>query len=236
MEYDELLRQERFCLMVLDSCRADVFEQVALERFKKYGGHYRRIWVPWCNTTTWFKSVFREPKYDLVYVSGNPIMWRFARGKFRKFVEAWRVCWVEELRTTHPRCVSAIALLHAYPRMVVHFLQPHYPYLGLTKRRFSVNRAEEALRAERDILEGIRTGRISREEVLAAYVRALRWALTYVEKLLERLRGPRVFVITSDHGEHLGENGVWFHPGDARDDTGHKVLHEVPWLEIKKER
>ena len=231
MEYDELLKQERFCLIVLDSCRADVFEQVALERFKKYGGHYRRIWVPWYNTTTWFKSVFREPKYDLVYVSGNPIMWRFARGKFRKFVEAWRVCWVEELRTTHPRCVSAIALLHTYPRMVVHFLQPHYPYLGLTKRRFGVDRAEEALRAERDILEGIRTGRISRGEVMMAYVRALRWALTYVEKLLERLRGPRVFVITSDHGEHLGENGAWFHS----EDTGHKVLHEVPWLEIRKE-
>ena len=231
MNYKELLRSESFCLIVLDSCRADVFEQVALGEFNKYGGSYRRIWVPWYNTTTWFKSVFRKPKYDLVYVSGNPIIWKFARGKFKKLVEAWRVCWVEDLRTTHPRCICRIALLHEYPRMVVHFLQPHYPYLGLTKRRFSVDKAEEALRAERDILEGIRTGRISRGEVMMAYVRALKWAITYVKELLEELRGPRLFVITGDHGEHLGEGGAWFHSGD----TGHKVLHEVPWLEIKKE-
>ena len=50
--------------------------------------------------------------------------------------------------------------------------------------------------------------------------------LNYTKKIVDKFPEKRV-VITSDHGERLGEGGDYGHSGQ-RD----KIIIEVPWLEI----
>lgn len=60
------------------------------------------------------------------------------------------------------------------------------------------------------------------------YKSNLEIALRYVTKLVRKLSGH--IVVTADHGEFLGEYGMYGHP------PGRKLpeLIEVPWLEIDK--
>lgn len=62
-----------------------------------------------------------------------------------------------------------------------------------------------------------------------AYKSNLCLALEEVDKLIQRLPDNDI-VISSDHGELLGENGDFGHPNAL---SGHKDLRTVPWLEVK---
>lgn len=68
---------------------------------------------------------------------------------------------------------------------------------------------------------------VGEEKVKDLYTKDLRLALAEVEKLIEELDGK--VVVTSDHGESLGENYDWGHPLKSKN----PVLIEVPWLEVK---
>jgi len=70
--------------------------------------------------------------------------------------------------------------------------------------------------------------RFGDEKLRQAYEENLKIVLSYVAQLLEKLSGK--IVVTADHGELLGEEGVYGHP------VGHHVrpLMEVPWFEVEK--
>jgi len=61
-----------------------------------------------------------------------------------------------------------------------------------------------------------------------AYEGNLRLVLSEVRRLLENI-GDRFnnIVVTSDHGEALGEDGIFAHSKD------HPVVRKIPWLEVK---
>ncbi len=60
------------------------------------------------------------------------------------------------------------------------------------------------------------------------YEKNLRIALKSVSELVDNLDGK--IIVTADHGEAFGEEGVWEH----HIETHIPVLVEVPWLEIEK--
>ena len=66
--------------------------------------------------------------------------------------------------------------------------------------------------------------------LLEAYRDNLRVALGEVAKLTERLPGK--MVVTSDHGELLGEGGKYEHASLSND----PILLEVPWLEVESKQ
>lgn len=61
-----------------------------------------------------------------------------------------------------------------------------------------------------------------------AYVENLKIVLAHVSELLKLLSG--VIVVTSDHGELLGEDGCYAHQYGSN----HPLLKEVPWFTIEK--
>jgi hypothetical protein len=61
-----------------------------------------------------------------------------------------------------------------------------------------------------------------------AYIENLKIALTYVAKLVKLLSG--VIIVTSDHGELLGESGCYGHPCSSTN----PVLRDVPWFIIDR--
>jgi len=59
-----------------------------------------------------------------------------------------------------------------------------------------------------------------------AYIENLKLVLYYVAKLVEDLLGG--IIITADHGELLGEGGVYSHHAESSS----SFLIEIPWFKI----
>ena len=69
------------------------------------------------------------------------------------------------------------------------------------------------------------------EKLRRAYEENLKLVLSYVNELVSYLRREGLVVITADHGELLGERGLFGHPERVRVPE----LVEVPWLEISSD-
>lgn len=65
--------------------------------------------------------------------------------------------------------------------------------------------------------------KIPKDEIIEAYEENLEIVLQHAEELAENLDGKTV--ITADHGELLGEKGLFSHPNKFEA----KKLRKVPW-------
>jgi hypothetical protein len=180
--------------------------------------------------------------HDTVYVTANPHVYRLGDDVFHDVVDLLETRWDEESRTVRPEAVveEAITAHETYPdkRLIVHFMQPHFPFLGPTGAEFPHQGLETHL--DDDDRSGapnpwfalIHDRDVDVEAVLAAYRENLDVVLPHVEALLEALPGKSV--VTSDHGNLIGERGtpvpvrMYGHPRGLHQDE----LLAVPWLEV----
>jgi len=265
-------------LIILDACRYDYFEKV----FRNYpfirAGKLEKVYSCGSRTPEWFRCTFKDKVYDgIIYVSANPHInskgihfrgFSLRDLRFHKVIDVWDWGWSEELGTVHPKEVNKAAIiaskLYPHKRFIIHYIQPHYPYLSLVAKGIGVKlkkggktdlrrpllpRIKRFIRRRLVELFGDKTGpklaiklvgppssprirlvarRIGIEGLKRAYEHNLRVVLSYVSRLVEKLRGGKI-VITSDHGELLGERGMYGHPPWMRVPE----LIEVPWLELE---
>lgn len=94
-------------------------------------------------------------------------------------------------------------------RMLVHYMQPHQPMRQMPDPEGAERTSDYQLDAPH-IWDRLRDGEVSREDAWAAYADNLEWALAHVERLVRAVDGT--VLLTSDHGNSLGEYGVWAHP------------------------
>lgn len=137
--------------------------------------------------------------------------------------EVWEYGWDDDAGTVPPRITTDRAIEAGrgsdHSGLLVHYLQPHAPYLE--------RRGPGAVSSTHsEPLKSLRSGALSREEAWDAYLDTLRLALSEVELLLENLDAERV-VLTADHGEAFGEFGFHEHPVACP----HPVVKRVPWVE-----
>lgn len=218
-------------LLILDACRADTFEAVFdVDRFDDY----RRVRSAGGSTPEWTKRNFTGGRFgDIVYVTGNPQVSKYAGDSFHEVIEVWDGAFDEEHRTVLPESMAeaAIDAADSYPnkRLVVHFMQPHTPFLdresvfpddhGVTKGL--LDESKEELRTMARL--------VGRDTVRTAYRRTLEVAVDAVERTITALDGKTV--VSSDHGELFGERvpplftRLWGHKSGIR----HPALVEVPW-------
>lgn len=105
-----------------------------------------------------------------------------------------------------------------YDRVLAHYMQPHHPFFS------SSEEIDNLSEMERHPFNALKNGK--NDEVWDAYLDNLRYGLDWVEKLINNVDGK--VVITSDHGELMGELGMYFHMvGNI-----HPKLKKVPWVEI----
>jgi hypothetical protein len=224
-------------LVVLDACRYDLFA----ERHTLPGDLSARVSRA-AHTSEFLLGNFHERELlDTVYVTASPILQRGYDSKYRPtfhaVVNVWEEAgWDDESGTVLPETMVEYALEAArdYPqkRLVVHFMQPHYPFIGseLMTEEMSVPDPEQFTT---DIWTELMTGRIRvpTDEVWRAYRDNLDRALPHVERLLGELSGKTV--VTSDHGNMIGERArpipirEWGHPPGVYTPE----LTRVPWLE-----
>jgi hypothetical protein len=229
---DPVLDAEWDVLVVLDACRADLFETAVAE------GTYDALPVEAVETRTspasatdeWLEQVFATAPAGrlagLAYVTGNPFSADLEHDRFATVEEVWRTAWDDDRGTIPPRPVTdrAIATWRAgtADRLVVHYMQPHFPSLA-TPGDDGV-RLDDFGSRSLSVWDDLRFGRRSTESVWAAYRENLDRVLAEVETLLANLAAERV-VVTADHGNAFGEHGLYGHPGGV--DV--PCLRAVPW-------
>ncbi|QHS16524.1 hypothetical protein GWK26_04805 [haloarchaeon 3A1-DGR] len=240
-------------LLILDACRYDVFEDVnwidgELDYAISAGSHSEEF----CEVNFEGRTF-----YDTVYVTANAFGARIGDGAFHDLVYTGEeidedfVGWHSFSERMEPETIyeATIAAVERYPnkRAIAHFMQPHTPYFGgkaeeirnrvaddgLVVRSRQPEKVEQYSLDDENVVvslkEAAERGYVTHEEIREVYVENLRLVLEHVESLVEELDGK--IVITSDHGEYLGENGKLGHPKYEYSE----VVRKVPWLVIDAE-
>ena len=237
-------------LIVLDDCRFDVFSEEFTMR--ALPGTLKSIHSLGSWTGEFLLRNFSGEKYlDTVYVSANPFTDRYLKGKVYRLISVWKTGWDERHDTVPPRQVyeAAVRALRKYPdkRIIVHFLQPHHPYLSLRAKDGTMRVIRDSIAGGSLRMDSVQNEPVNRlylspiygqfniKRLMDAYRENLRAVIPYVELLLHRLRGTSV--VTSDHGELFGERVVPFLPIEV---YGHGIgrnenLIKVPWWVITDE-
>ena len=222
-------------LILLDACRFDLAAD-SVDREVDYR------WSGGSNSVEFLEFNLREYEADdTVWVAANPHVSRF-KDRIFEVVELWDTHWDERLQTVPPAAVVEATLQaadqHPRKRIVAHFMQPHYPFIGEFGREHLPSHGSftgDGVRADdrdhEDIWTLLRRGDISRELVEAAYRENLELVVPYAEELAGSLDG--LSVISSDHGNVFGHEigpipmELFGHP------YGFDVeaLIKVPWVE-----
>lgn len=228
-------------LVILDGCRYDLFKNV-----NTLDGELTTKTSPGSATPEFLAATFAETEYhDTVYVTANPMYKREGlEGTFHETIDVWEDHWDDELKTVHPdKVVSETQKAYdRYPnkRIISHFMQPHYPFIGETGRKLDDHagfewtyREVKSGNSSRDaptVWELLEADTVSKQQVWDAYEENLALALSYVEELVTHFEEKTV--VTSDHGNMLGEfatpvpTRVYGHPEGIHTDE----LVTVPWL------
>lgn len=230
-EGEDLFSEDWKNLVILDACRHDIYETVNGETDSRISkGSMSKGFI---------RKNFSEGDYnDIVYITANPF---FHKKKFEKLTgrkpeevfhevfHTYETDWSEEENTVLPqplvRDAETAEKLFPDKRKVVHFMQPHHPFVNsnLVDTGFDDILRREVYENEWDLAM---RGEISHETVKEAYTKNLEMVMPYVEELSENLSGKTV--LTSDHGNLLGENGLYWHPPRSMA----KPLRKVPYTEL----
>lgn len=231
-------------LIILDACRYDAFNEL----HSLPGEVESRVSLA-SATGEWLeKAVDDRDFHDIVYVTANPRVSRY-KEQFHRIIPVWDFDWDQELKVAPPRAVAKAARVayKNYPekRIVVHFMQPHIPFIGNYGRsEIGIHSGTQGGRDRRlgnddDDFEWVEPyillerGELNRQSVVRAYYENLSEVLPIVEELLNAFTGKTV--VASDHGEMFGDIGwpfpkrVYGHPPN----TPAIGLLRVPWLEIE---
>ncbi len=233
-------------LLILDGCRYDLFTQIHAKRSLE--GELARFRSRGSSSSEFMIENFGGRTYnDTVYVTANPHEKRVLDGSFYHTDRAWIDAWSEEDGIVLPEDLSkrARSVHEEYPnkRLIVHFMQPHVPFIGETQLDVD-SRVTSGLR---DMLrkepvdtapnadfgfawEALRQGTVEEGVFWEAYRDNLIRVLDVAIPLSKELPGKTV--ITADHGNAIGEWAtpfpipVYFHPTNIRLPS----LNTVPWF------
>lgn len=224
-------------LILLDACRHDVFEDV-------FGESDYRISLG-SATPEFIRKTFSEGYFsDVVYVTGNPhfygdvfenITGRLPDEVFHAVYNTYETDWDENegVVLSEPLLRDAMNARKMFPekKIIVHFMQPHVPFVKSEFEQSPNNPAGEGSSIEVDKnplseTQKAELGKIEPSLVKKNYRKNLEYVKSFVKNLSEDLEGKTV--VTSDHGELLGEQGIWGHPAGRSE----KELRIVPWYKI----
>ncbi len=230
-------------LIILDACRYDAYIRSTAKRL---GGEIGYAWSPASITPHWVMRTWIDGDWrDVLYISGNIFinkslgrirhlhrMFNYdLRGIFKDIIEVWRWGLDKELHTIHPKqmwraykMITTRMRIKGYKlgrdyKLVIHFIQPHIPFIALSHLNSLIYRLDDELGREgmglgfEYILIPYLRKYIGKKELdkllWKAYMENLEIALEYVEKIVLDSQGK--IVISADHGEMLGEYNLYFH-------------------------
>lgn len=223
-------------LLILDGCRHDALAE-QLDDYDLGGSLQSRI-SPGSSTREFLAGCLDGKQLDdVVYVTASTMLYQESVFRERIDVELHDVVdvWEEGIEYGEDGVMPETVARRAreaherYPnkRLVVHFVQPHAPYLGERGRElfpeFAPNPLSERFRGVRDTDDNT---------LWTVYRENLDLVLEEVDDLLPELTGRTV--VTADHGMLIGERErpipvrSYGHPGSIYVEE----LVRVPWLVV----
>ncbi len=230
----DLMTQDWDYLCLLDACRYDMFEDQStlpgtLESRQSRGS----------NTVEFLQAnLAGRELHDTVYVTANPQYRRHfdeLDAEFHAVIDVWQDSgWNEVYNTVLPETTTEYALEAAreYPnkRLLVHYMQPHYPFIDdetdFDKRHLH-NEMDDTIDFWHEIMFGQLA--LTPSDIWPLYRKTLAAALPHVEEFITTLEGKHV--VTADHGNMVGERASpvpvteWGHPRGIYTEE----LVKVPW-------
>ncbi|WP_349254514.1 hypothetical protein [Natronomonas sp.] len=217
-------------LVVLDACRVDLLRSVAPE-FGFLSG-VDRVRSVGSSSSEWLEGTFedRPETARTVMVTGNTWSDRYLEADaFAALDEVWKYAWDEEVGTVPAPAITDRAVAAARKRdparLVVHYMQPHHPFVPdpIEGDDGMARTGAESSASNPWVL--LRRGEVAVDRVRAAAEANLRYVLESVATLRRNVDGR--IAITADHGNLLGEWGLYGHPMH----TPVPALLSVPWAE-----
>lgn len=225
-------------LVILDACRYDLF----CEAVRKQVPYILSVGS---STEEWFEKTFTGAHYDFVYLSANPNISNYMIKKryncsnpFTALYSLWDWEWNDKLKTVPPEAATTAALFmkrrHPDMKTIIHYMQPHHPFIGKHKLQYDGWEATKNLVEGRSngktpytVWDALKEGSISKLEFWKAYKSNLELALREITRL-NVLKGK--IMVTSDHGNCIGEDGLYSHfVGSRREE-----LVKVPFVNLKE--
>lgn len=241
-ETDYVLDKEWDVLIILDACRVDLLEEVAEEYDFIETPPHNTIWSADSYSEGWLEENFTGLKAqehinkmnNLVHVSGNPFTEKVFNGdEFQTLDEVWKYGWDNEAGYMPPEIITDRAISNHRNKqpqqMLVHYMQPHAPFISDWDSDYKIDLdtfsdSEESIN-KKTPWELLKYDEISNEELWDAYKDTLHIVLQSVEKLLNNIDAENV-IISADHGNAIGEWGIYGHPRKLQT----PVLRKVPWV------
>lgn len=243
-EPDYVLDKEWDVLIILDACRVDALEEVADEYEFLPNPPHETVWSADSYSEGWLRENFmgkqalkhRKRMRRLAHISGNPFTDIFDGDEFKVLDEVWKYGWDTETGHMPPEPITDSAI--SYHRendpeqMLVHYMQPHAPFVGENATGYEIDVSHFGETAEtigdRTPWELLRDGKMDEDRVWEAYLDTLRVGLDSVETLLKSIDAETV-VISADHGNGIGEWGIYGHPRHIP----LAPVRQVPWVTTK---
>lgn len=210
-------------LVVLDACRVDAMAEVIDEYSFLTELHTHRSTAStsgeWMRTS--FTEEYEQELQNTVYVSANQHSSEVEDRQFLAFEGVYDYGWDSNHGTVLADTVTDVAIqvgreyVGSRDRMIVHYMQPHFP--SIPKPLGHGSKFD-------NVWKGLMVGRGNKGEIWESYIENLRYVLEHVELLLENVDADTV-AITADHGNAMGEWGVYDHPLGVPIDC----VKTVPW-------
>lgn len=253
-----IMKKDWDVAIILDACRYDFFERIYEDYFN---GNLEGVEGA-NETIEWLYKNFPKEHYGIDFFSSHPAInslgfeWgKFtAKKKFDRVYDCWKSGWDEEIGTTRPEATTDYVLKNIRKkRTIIHYMQPHAPYrkgkksmIPKAKRGIIgtyIDKSPEIIRKTywktrfafgfEDPMTTYFRKRYPEDKIRWFYADNLLWVLKEVKRLVEskEMEGRKI-IITADHGELLGEDGLWFHPPFSE----HPIIKKVPLLRLLTKR
>jgi hypothetical protein len=220
-------------LVVLDACRPDTLRDVAYGyEFLDDIGSVRSVGS--CSSE-WLENTFQVAGRSAevrrtAMVTANTWTDRYLdASRFDVLDEVWKYVWDDDPGTVPADAVTdravSVARERDPDRLVVHYMQPHHPFVPDPLENDSGMARTGARSSETSPWVLLRNGVITERRVREAFEANLRYVLRSVRTLVENVDGQ--VVLTADHGNLFGEWGLYGHPMH----TPVPSLLDVPWAE-----
>lgn len=223
-------------LCILDACRVDFLRnacedhewlppQADVETLSSTGSTSRE----------WMQAMFSEQYHDQMartaYITGNLFAEHADTNPFAH-VEIHQPRTLDEynIYTVPPSVLTDAAIRYwrdnDVDRLIVHYMQPHTPFRSRPEW-FEATQADELRTGWGEGFAELRDGDIPRDEFVAAYQDNLDWVLEEVDRLRHNADGK--LALSADHGNGLGEWGVYGHP----EGINVAAVRDVPFTTIQ---
>ena len=230
---ESIFAREWDLLVILDACRFDLLSEVASTNEYLFLTDVDTFRSLDSTTQAWmarnFTADHRTEMRHTAYVCGNPFSADELNAEaFALLDEVWKYGWDDELGTLPPRAITdrtiAAGRNRNPDRIIAHYMQPHNPFVGgeNPRQRKSIRKWGEE--STPDIWRQLEDGTVDFARVWADYRATLEYVLEEVALLLNNINAERV-VITADHGNAIGEWGLYGHPPNLP----FECLRTVPW-------